>query len=340
MRKYKVFSITLSLALFLTGCLGGTTTRDNPTGSLLLTLQVAEELEVSTMIVELKKDGTTLRPEEVKIEGNTASLRISAIQAGEWIVLVKLFNGDLQVGEASGKVVIRANAEEVLALTATPLEGSVSIVVDWERMPAPVLPPHSARIDVVMQHLADRVVIYPQFRDVQTISRNVVGFNLYRSFQPDGVYTFVGTSTWDANGLVIEDRSIVGGATYYYRLTSLAPDGRESWPSAVYSLSVAEIGQPLYPVGDITNRRPHFTWTGAEGYTKYTVHLAYRAFGGSVYQPVAAAFDVDVSGPYPLAVPLQDLDPGEYQWYVVAYEEDGNHVKFFVTEVDYFTIRP
>ena len=340
MRKYKVFYLVMSLALLVTGCLGGPTTREHSTGSLLLTSQVAEELEVSTMVVELKKDGTTLKPDEVQIEGSTAAVRISAIQAGEWNVLVKLFNGDLQVGEAAGKVIIQANAEEVLALTARPLEGSVSIIIDWERVPAPVLPPHSARIDVVMQHSADRVIIYPQFRSMQTVSRNVVGFNLYRSFQPDGVYTFIGTSTWDASGLVIEDRSVVSGATYYYTLTSLAPDGRESWPSSVYSLSVAEIGQPLQPVGDISSRRPHFEWTGAEGFSKYTIHLAYRPFGGSVYQPVAATFAVDVSGPHPLAVPLQDLEPGEYQWYVAAHEEDAGHVKFFVTELDYFTIVP
>lgn len=340
MGKTKVVSLVLSLALLLAGCFGGTTTIEHTTGSLLLTLQIVDEIEVSTMAVELKKDGTTLTPEAVEVEDNAASLRIPMIQVGEWHVRVTLFHDDWQVAEAEGQVVIRGNTEEVLTLTATALEGSVSIIVDWERVPAPVLPPHTARIDIVMQHQADRVVIYPQFRGIRSASLNVAGFHLYRSFHPDGVYTFVGTSTWDASGLVIEDRSIVAGATHYYKLTSLASDGRESWPSPVYSLSVAEIGQPLQPFGATADRRPQFEWTGADGYTQYTVHLAYRTFGGTVYQPIAATFDLDLSGPNPSAIPQQDLAPGEYQWYVVAHEEDAGHVKFFVTEMDYFTITP
>lgn len=331
MQKQKLLYLVLALAVLLGGCVPGTT-RLPATGGLFLRLELDEEVEASLMVVELARNGTELPPEKRQMDGNEISLWIPRLQVGLWDVRVKLFHDDLQVAQAVSTVIIEADSESFLELKATPLAGSVEIIVDWERVPAPVAPPHSAKLNVVMQHLGNRVSVYPQFRDMQSSSRNVAGFNLYRTTKVDGDYTLIGTSTWDASGLVVEDRSIVTGATYYYRLTSLTPDGRESWYSATYTLNVAEVGHPLYPAEAVSDRRPLFTWTDVAGHSQYKVHL----FNDN--QPVAVDFAFDLTGTNPVAVPLRDLEPGQYRWYVVAQEGDKEHVRFFVTDMGYFEI--
>ena len=56
--------------------------------------------------------------------------------------------------------------------------------------------------------------------------QQVIGYNVYRSYQSGGPYTRI-NSNLDPNTAYV-DNSVVGGETYYYATTSVNSEGQES----------------------------------------------------------------------------------------------------------------
>jgi fibronectin type 3 domain-containing protein len=69
-----------------------------------------------------------------------------------------------------------------------------------------------------------------------SISPNVAGYNIYRSMSPTGPFTKINSTP------VLEttytDTAVVSGTTYYYAVTSVNQDGRESVYSALVQVDV------------------------------------------------------------------------------------------------------
>lgn len=111
-------------------------------------------------------------------------------------------------------------------------------------------------------------------------------------------------------------------------------DGRESEFSQIYTVTVLEPGEPLEPSGIIRGRRPRFRWTGGLDDLVYEIRLFRRDTDRPVYMPVWLDFDTTATE----AVPVTELEPGDYRWWVFAHNRNPVNFIAFVTHAGYFIV--
>ncbi len=74
---------------------------------------------------------------------------------------------------------------------------------------------------------------------------DLAGYRVYRASSPTGAFTSIGGQV---NGTSYTDRSVAGGATYYYRVTAVDLRNLESAPSNIVSVTVPVPPADLLPV--------------------------------------------------------------------------------------------
>jgi hypothetical protein len=127
----------------------------------------------------------------------------------------------------------------------------------------------------------------------------VRGYNIYRSSQILGHYEKVNATL--LTDLSYEDRGLVKGKNYYYRVTTVFTDGTESKPTTPVGMTVGEAA--VYKLPEIS-----FFTTDALGKIKYLGEEAVFILKGDA--GLKAVFDIEGVA---TGLPMKELEPGTYK---------------------------
>lgn len=147
---------------------------------------------------------------------------------------------------------------------------------------------------------------------------NESGYRVARSDSAVGM--FPDEFEVDANATTFEDRSVVPGSTYYYRLRAEYDSGVSGWTDL---LAVTVSGPPVTPaleVGATTDTQIDLEWAAADGATGYTLER-----GDTVSGPF-----VEVASPGSSARSYSDsaLSPGATYYYRLAADNEFGSSEF------------